>query len=92
MSKSSQSQCVLNGEPHVSFSSHALSSQVHILLPPLLKLRTIVEWLQPMSDILVVRANNNKCLQLLIHTEGVKVEMEWKDCMNPKSSFLWVAF
>ena len=44
-----------------------------------------------MSDILAVRANNKKCLQLSIHTEGVKVETEWKDCVNPKSSFLLVA-
>ncbi|EDR03995.1 uncharacterized protein LACBIDRAFT_252775 [Laccaria bicolor S238N-H82] len=58
---------------------------VHILLPPLQKLRTIVERLRPMSDILAVRANNNKCLQISIHTEGVKVETEWKDCVNPKT-------
>ena len=44
-----------------------------------------------MSDILAVRANNKNCLQLSIHTEGVKVETEWKDCVNPKSSFLLVA-
>ncbi|KAF9457489.1 checkpoint protein Hus1/Mec3 [Collybia nuda] len=58
---------------------------LHILLPPLQKLRTIVERLRPMSDILAVRANNSGCLQLSINTEGVKVDTEWKNCTNPKT-------
>lgn len=57
--------------------------QTHILLPPLQKLRTIVDRLRPMSDILAVRANNNGCLQISIHTESVKVETEWRGCTNP---------
>ncbi|KAF8921257.1 checkpoint protein Hus1/Mec3 [Mucidula mucida] len=55
----------------------------HILLPPLQKLRTIVDRLRPMSDILAIRANNSGCLQISIHTESVKVETEWRDCENP---------
>ena len=56
-------------------------------------LRTIVERLRPglMSDIFAVRANNKKLLKLSIHTEEVKVQTEWKDCVNPKSSFLLIA-
>jgi HUS1 checkpoint protein len=32
--------------------------QLHILLPPLQKLRTVVERLRLMSDVLAIRANN----------------------------------
>ncbi|KAG5641904.1 hypothetical protein DXG03_003991 [Asterophora parasitica] len=56
---------------------------LHILLPPLQKLRTVVDRLKPMSDILAVRANSNGCLRLSINTESVKVDTEWKDCTHP---------
>ncbi|KAF8071503.1 checkpoint protein Hus1/Mec3 [Lyophyllum atratum] len=59
---------------------------LHILLPPLQKLRTVVDRLKPMSDVLAIRANNNGCLQLSISTESVKVDTEWKDCSNPKTT------
>ncbi|KAJ6584959.1 checkpoint protein Hus1/Mec3 [Mycena capillaripes] len=55
---------------------------VHIILPPLQKLRPIVERLRPMSDFLAVRANNNGRLQLSIRTDTVTVDTEWKDCKN----------
>ncbi|KAF8963097.1 checkpoint protein Hus1/Mec3 [Flammula alnicola] len=58
---------------------------LHILLPPLQKLRTIVERLRPMSDVLALQANNNKRLVVAIRTEGVHVETEWRDCQNPKT-------
>ncbi|KAJ6508807.1 checkpoint protein Hus1/Mec3 [Mycena sanguinolenta] len=55
---------------------------VHIILPPLQKLRPIVERLRPMSDYLAVRANNNGRLQLSIRTDTVNVDTEWKNCKN----------
>lgn len=58
---------------------------LHILLPPLQKLRTVVERLRLMSDILAICANNSGCLKLSINTESVKVDTEWKDCTNPKT-------
>lgn len=61
------------------------SAQVHVLLPPLNKLRTIVERLRPMANVLAFRANNNKKLQLSIFTESVKVETDWNNCVNPRS-------
>ncbi|KAG6917856.1 hypothetical protein DXG01_000761 [Tephrocybe rancida] len=58
---------------------------LHVLLPPLQKLRTVVDRMKLMSDILAVRANNNGCLQLSINTETVKVDTEWKGCTNPQT-------
>ncbi|KAJ7471073.1 checkpoint protein Hus1/Mec3 [Mycena latifolia] len=55
---------------------------VHIILPPLQKLRPIVERLRPMSDFLAVRANNSGKLQLSISTDSVTVDTEWKNCKN----------
>ncbi|KAJ7069805.1 checkpoint protein Hus1/Mec3 [Mycena amicta] len=55
---------------------------VHIILPPLQKLRPIVERLRPMSDFLAVRANNNGRLHLSIQTDSVAVDTEWKNCKN----------
>ncbi|KAJ3986570.1 checkpoint protein Hus1/Mec3 [Lentinula detonsa] len=57
---------------------------IHVLLPSLQKMRTIVERLRSMSDILAVRASHNGCLQLSINTESVKVDTEWKNCNIPQ--------
>ncbi|KAH7884793.1 cell cycle checkpoint [Phlebopus sp. FC_14] len=56
---------------------------VQILLPPLQKLRTIVERLRSLSDVLALRANNSGKLQVAIHTDAVKVETQWVGCANP---------
>lgn len=45
-----------------------------------------MERLRLMSDILAICANNSGCLKLSINTESVKVDTEWKDCTNPKST------
>lgn len=57
---------------------------VHVVLPPLSKLKTIVERLKPMANVLAFRANNNGKLQLSIYTESVKVDTDWNNCVNPK--------
>ncbi|KAF5378989.1 hypothetical protein D9757_009119 [Collybiopsis confluens] len=56
---------------------------IHLILPSLQKLRTIVERLRPMSDVLAVRANYSGCLKLSINTESVKVDTEWKNLTIP---------
>ena len=58
--------------------------QVHILLPPLQKLRTIVERLRPLSDVIAVRCNNNGKLQISVQTESASVDTQWSGCTNPK--------
>ncbi|KAF8885878.1 cell cycle checkpoint [Gymnopilus junonius] len=54
-----------------------------ILLPPLQKLRTIVERLNHMSDVMAFQADNNKRLKVSIRTESVNIETEWTNCQNP---------
>ncbi|KAJ4482252.1 checkpoint protein Hus1/Mec3 [Lentinula aciculospora] len=57
---------------------------IHVLLPSLQKMRTIVERLRTQSDLLAVRASHNGCLRLSINTESVKVDTDWKDCTIPQ--------
>ncbi|PPR04814.1 hypothetical protein CVT24_007074 [Panaeolus cyanescens] len=56
---------------------------LHILMPRLEDLRTIVERLRPLSDIVSFRGNNNGKLQLAIHTDSVQIETEWTELQNP---------
>ncbi|KIK60204.1 hypothetical protein GYMLUDRAFT_168427 [Collybiopsis luxurians FD-317 M1] len=57
---------------------------IHIILPPLQKLRTIVERMRNMAEILAIQANHNGCLKLSIHTESVKIETEWQNLSIPQ--------
>ncbi|CAK5270303.1 unnamed protein product [Mycena citricolor] len=60
---------------------------VNIVLPPLQKLRPIVERLRSMSDYLLVRANNSGCLNLSVQTDSVSVDTEWKNCtITPRAA------
>jgi len=56
---------------------------VHILLPSLAKLRTVVHRLQPMSKVIAVRANGSGQLQISVSTEAVKVDVSWGGLANP---------
>jgi len=60
--------------------------EVHILLPPLQKMRTIIERLRSLSDTIAVKANNNGRLQISVRTESVSVDTQWSGCINPKIS------
>lgn len=70
----------LNDFPSYSYQH----TQTHIILPSLPKLRPIIERLRSLSEILTVRANNSGILQVGFQTEAVKVDTEWKGCVNPK--------
>ena len=59
---------------------------MHIILPPLHKLRTIVDRLRPMSEILSIQASNNGRLHLSIHTDSVKLDTQWTNCTNPSAT------
>ncbi|GBE90087.1 Checkpoint protein [Sparassis crispa] len=58
--------------------------EVHILLPPLAKLRTVVERLRPLAaDVVAVRANASGCLQVSASTESARVDVSWSGLTNP---------
>ncbi|KZT06077.1 cell cycle checkpoint [Laetiporus sulphureus 93-53] len=59
--------------------------EVHILLPPLAKLRTVVERMRPLAaDVIAMRASGSGCLQLCAHTDNARVDVSWKNLTNPK--------
>ncbi|CCL99927.1 uncharacterized protein FIBRA_01952 [Fibroporia radiculosa] len=58
--------------------------EVHIVLPPLAKLRTVVERLKPLAgDVVAIRANGSGCLQLSAQTDSARVDVSWKGLANP---------
>lgn len=60
-----------------------LSWQIHILLPPLQKLRTVVEHMRQMSDVMAIQANHLGNLRLSVYTDAVKVDTQWSNCVIP---------
>ncbi|KAM5532804.1 hypothetical protein V8D89_013523 [Ganoderma adspersum] len=60
---------------------------VHILLPPLSKLRTVVERLRPLAEEGIhFRANYSGELQLSTSTENARMEIGWSGLTNPPMS------
>lgn len=59
--------------------------QVHILLPPLAKMRSVVERMRPLAaDVIGIRANLSGCLQLCAQTDAARVDVSWNGLTNPK--------
>ncbi len=57
---------------------------MHILLPPLAKLRTVVDRLRPLANNgISFRANHAGELQLAVTTESARVEIGWTGLTNP---------
>jgi len=56
---------------------------VHIILPPLQKVRTVVERLRAVSDVVGVGVNRSGQLRLSIQTQRVKVDTVWSDLKIP---------
>lgn len=60
---------------------------MHILLPPLGKLRTVVDRLRPLANNgIKFRANHAGELQLAVTTENALVEIGWTGLTNPPMS------
>jgi hypothetical protein len=59
------------------------------MLPPLGKMRTVVERMRTLSDVIAVRANSSGCLQLSASTEVVKADITWNNCTHPRIGKLW---
>jgi len=56
---------------------------IHIILPPLAKLRTVVERMAKLSSLIGVYANAEGTLKLEIETDSVAVETTWTNCPLP---------
>ncbi|KAI0791225.1 cell cycle checkpoint [Abortiporus biennis] len=56
---------------------------VHVILPPLSKLRTVVEKLRSLSDVIKFQANNSGKLTLSVSTDSVKMDVDWNGLSNP---------
>ncbi|KLO17351.1 cell cycle checkpoint [Schizopora paradoxa] len=57
---------------------------IHILLPPLTKLRTVTEHLRQLADVLEVRVGRRGDLRLAVDTDDVTVETLWTKQRRPK--------
>ncbi|ORX60072.1 cell cycle checkpoint [Piromyces finnis] len=57
---------------------------VHILMPPLVSVRTIIDRMKSMSNYLTISANYNGEFTLKIETESVSVETYFKDLICPE--------
>ncbi|KAH9911380.1 checkpoint protein Hus1/Mec3, partial [Fomitopsis serialis] len=59
--------------------------EVHIILPPLAKLRAVVERMRPLAaDVIGIRANLSGCLQLCAQTDNSRVDVAWNGLSNPR--------
>lgn len=57
--------------------------QLHLILPPLKDLRTIVEHMQRLSDVVAISATHRGELVLAIQTDDVRVSTGWEGCLRP---------
>ncbi|PCH42690.1 cell cycle checkpoint [Wolfiporia cocos MD-104 SS10] len=58
--------------------------EVHILLPPLARLRTVVERMKPLAGkIIKLSGNMSGCLTLSAETEQSRVDVSWTGLSNP---------
>ncbi|KAJ1308040.1 hypothetical protein OPQ81_002107 [Rhizoctonia solani] len=56
---------------------------LHIILPPLKELRTIVEHMQRLSDVVAISATPGGELVFAIQTDDVRVSTTWEGCQRP---------
>ncbi|CAE6465587.1 unnamed protein product [Rhizoctonia solani] len=56
---------------------------LHIILPPLKELRTIVDHMQKLSDVVAISATPGGELVLAIQTDDVRVSTTWENCQRP---------
>ncbi|KAF8751769.1 Hus1-like protein [Rhizoctonia solani] len=63
--------------------THDVRITLHIILPPLKELRTIVEHMQRLSDVLAISATPRGELVLAIQTDDVRVSTNWENCQRP---------
>jgi len=57
---------------------------VHIILPPLQKVRTVVDRMKALSNVVGISANRSGQLKLSIQTQRIKADTVWSNLTNPK--------
>jgi len=57
---------------------------IHILLPPLAKLRTVAEHMRALSEVLALQANHRGDVRLSVSTDHVTVDTQWTKCILPE--------
>lgn len=61
-----------------------MAIQIHIILPPLAKIRTVVERMAKLSPIIGFSAQAEGNLKVEIATDSVAVETIWQNCPLPQ--------
>ncbi|TDL25549.1 cell cycle checkpoint [Rickenella mellea] len=56
---------------------------IHIILPPLQKLRTVVDHMRQMSDVMMIEANHLGDLKISVENDDVMVDTKWTKCTIP---------
>jgi len=71
--------------PEVALMKEPLcpAPDVHIILPPLQKLRTVVDRMRALSDVVGISANRAGQLKLSIQTQRIKVDTIWSNLTIP---------
>lgn len=69
--------------PHLGLTEWQSFSQVQVLLPPISKMRTVVDRLQVHSDLMLFQADTSGTLQLSATNDDVSVLVEWHKLQNP---------
>ncbi|PAV16477.1 cell cycle checkpoint [Pyrrhoderma noxium] len=59
---------------------------IHVLLPPLQKIRTVTERMKSMAELLGIHANRRGVLQLSLESDQVRTKTQWTRCTIPNMS------
>ena len=59
------------------------AAQIHILLPPLQKLRTVSEHMRSLADVISISANRKGVIRLAVESDQARVETQWTKCAIP---------
>lgn len=58
--------------------------QVHIIFPPLQRVRTVVDRMKALTEVVGISANRNGQLKLSIQTNRIKADTVWSNLTNPQ--------
>lgn len=62
----------------------AHSEQVHIILPSLLSIKTVIDRMKSISGDVIFSANLSGEMRLRVQSDAASVETEWRDLRHPE--------